>query len=161
MSLSIRAQSFAGFGICVALMAAAYYFQYGLNMEPCPLCIFQRVGVTAVGLIFLVQALHNPAGWGRRVYGGLLVLVAGLGTVIAARHVWLQNLPKDEVPACGPGLNYLLDNFPFGKMLDTVFRGSGECADLHWAFLGLSMPAWVLAFFVAFALLGLVRIAGR
>lgn len=161
MGLSRRTQHFLGFFVCVALLAAAYYFQFAQNLEPCPLCIFQRVGVAAVGLVFLIAALHNPSGWGQRVYGLLALLAAGLGGAVAGRHVWLMSLPKDEVPACGPGLNYLLDNFPLSKVFDTVLRGSGECAEQSWAFLGLSMPAWVLVFFVAFGLVGLARLAGR
>ena len=161
MGLSVRAQHWVAFFVCVALLAAAYYFQIVGKMEPCPLCIFQRVAVAALGLIFLAAALHSPKSWGLRVYGLLTVLAASLGGAVAGRHVWLMNLPKDEIPACGPGLNYLLDTFPLGQVLETVLRGSGECAANPWTLLGLSMPGWCLVFFVGLGLLGLWRLAGR
>ena len=141
---SPRAGNFAGFLACVGMMACALYFQYGLGLEPCPLCIFQRVGTIALGVAFLVAAIHNPSGWGRGVYVMLLPLVGMAAAAVSARHVWLQNLPKDQVPACGPDLDFMLDTFPFLEVLRTVLSGSGECANIAWQFLGLSMPAWVL-----------------
>jgi disulfide bond formation protein DsbB len=97
-----------------------------------------------MGIIFLAAALHNPAGAGRIVYGVLLGLAAIGGASVAARHAWLQQLPPDRVPSCGPGLDYMLDTLPFTEVLSKVFRGSGECAEIVWQFLGLSMPGWVL-----------------
>ena len=126
------------------MMAYALYAQYRLFLEPCPLCVLQRVAVIGMGLAFLLLALHNPLGWARRVYLGILGLFTLIGIVVAGRHVWLQNLPPDEVPSCGPGLGYMLDNFPLGDALTMVFTGSGECATVDWQFLGLSMPTWVL-----------------
>jgi disulfide bond formation protein DsbB len=148
MNVSVRALNLSAAAICAGLLAAAYYFQYSLLLEPCPLCIFQRVGFFAAGLVFLAAGLHNPRGWGLRLYGGLALIALLLGGAVAGRHVWLLTLPKDQVPTCGPGLNYLLENFPLGQVLDTVLRGSGECAEQKWALLGLSMPAWALVFFV-------------
>ncbi len=128
---------------CTALMGYALYSQYGLGLEPCPLCIFQRVAVIATGSIFLLAALHGPARLGRLIYGGLAAAAAAVGLGVAGRHVWLQNLPPDQVPACGPGLDFMLDTFGLGEVLRMVLSGSGECADVSWSFLGLSMPAWV------------------
>src|SRR5690606_2421943 len=122
--------------------------------EPCPLCIFQRVGVLAAGLLFLVAAIHGARRAGRRVYGVLIVLATAAGAAVSARHVWLQSLPPDQVPACGPGLAYMMDVFSFGETLRMVFTGSGECANVDWSFLGLSMPAWVLICFVALGVFG-------
>lgn len=139
-----RILNFAGFLVCAALMAYALYAQHQLMLEPCPLCVLQRVAVIALGAIFLVAALHNSAGSARYVYAGLLLLAGLFGTIVAGRHVWLQHLPADKIPACGPGLDYMLDNFPFRDVLDMVFTGSGECADVDWSFLGLSMPECVL-----------------
>lgn len=144
MIASQRNWNWLGVGICAGLMAYALYLQYVAGLEPCPLCVFQRVGVIAIGVVFLLLALHDPAGWGRRVYaalGGVAALFAG---IVAGRHAWLQQLPEDQVPACGPGLDYILDAFPLAEALRLVFTGSGECADVQWSFLGLSMPAWVL-----------------
>ena len=134
-----------GAAICAGLIAYALYAQYGLMLDPCPLCVFQRIAVILLGLVFLVAALHGPSTrGGGRVYAGLLALVTAGGAAVAGRHVWLQSLPPEDVPACGPGLGYLLDTFPLGEALAKVFTGSGDCAGVDWQFLGLSMPAWVL-----------------
>lgn len=141
---SRRLLNFAGFLSCAGMMAYALYAEHVLYLMPCPLCIFERVAVISLGIIFLIATLHNPDGTGRRVYTGLVALAAGAGVGIAGWHVRLQNLPADEVPSCGPGLNYMLDAFPLGEALKMVFYGSGECASIDWQLLGLSMPAWVL-----------------
>lgn len=150
-----------GFLVCVALMITALTLQYGLKLEPCPLCILQRLLVIALGAILLVAALHDPRLLGRRVYGALIVVFGVLGMIVAGRHVWLQNLPADQVPECGPGLEYLLDAFPLTEALSLVFRGSGECAAVQWEFLGLTIPGWTLVLFTAFAIFGLLLIATR
>ena len=139
-----RMMNLAGFVACAGLMAYALYAQYGLELDPCPLCVLQRIAVIGLGVVFLIATLHNAAGFGSRVYGGLLGIVTAFGVIVAGRHVWLQSLPPDQVPACGPGLGYMLDTFPLGEALKMVFTGSGECANVDWQFLGLSMPTWVL-----------------
>ncbi len=149
-----RILNLAGFLACAALLAYAYFTQFVQGLQPCPLCIFQRVGMIAVGAVFLLAAIQGPAATGRRVYGALLVLTALGGAAVSARHVWLQNLPPDQVPACGPGLGYMLDVFSFSETLQMVFTGSGECANVDWSLLGLSMPAWVLIWFVLLAAFG-------
>ena len=151
----------AAFLICAALMATALTMQYALKLDPCPLCSFQRLFVVALGGLFLLAALHNPGIAGRRVYGVLIVILGVLGMVVAGRHVWLQNLPEDQVPECGPGLEYLLDAFPLQEALSLVFRGSGECAEVQWVFLGLTIPGWTLVIFTAFTISGLLLIATR
>lgn len=149
---SFRTQFLLGSAACAGLLAYAFYVQLQDGLEPCPLCIFQRVAFVALGLVFLVGGLHAPKGaGGRRVYGVLSVLAAGVGIAIAGRHVWLQNLPPDQVPTCGPGLDYMLDAMPISGVIRKVLTGSGECANVDWTFLGLSMPAWTLACFVALA----------
>jgi disulfide bond formation protein DsbB len=149
------------FLVCVALMVTALIMQYTLKLEPCPLCIFQRVFVVALGIIALIAALHDPGLAWRRVYGVLIVIFGVLGMLVAGRHVWLQNLPADQVPECGPGLAYMLDAFPLTEALSLVFRGSGECADVQWVFLGLTIPGWTLVIFIAFTIFGLLLIATR
>lgn len=145
---SFRQQFFSGFAVCSALLAYALIAQYQIGVDPCPLCIFQRIAFIAMGLFFLMGAVHNPAGWGKQVYSILVVISGLVGMAIAGRHIWLQHLPKDQVPACGPGLDYMLNNFPFAKMLKLVFTGSGECAEVNWVFLGLSMPEWTLICYI-------------
>jgi disulfide bond formation protein DsbB len=152
---SRRVLNFAGFAVCCGLMGFALFAQHVLLLDPCPLCVFQRVAVISIGIIFLVAALHNPHGAGRIVYGVLLALAAGGGAAVAGRHAWLQQLPPDQVPSCGPGLDYMLDTLPFTEVLSNVFRGSGECAEIVWQFLGLSMPGWVLVWMIALGGAGL------
>ena len=152
---SRRVVNFAGFAVCCGLMGFALFAQHVLLLDPCPLCVFQRVAVISIGVIFLVAALHNPGGAGRIVYGLLLALAAVGGAAVAGRHAWLQQLPPDQVPSCGPGLDYMLDTLPFTEVLGKVFRGSGECAEIVWQFLGLSMPGWVLVWVTALGVLGI------
>ncbi len=143
VSLQGRLGNLAGALGCAGLIAYALYAQHVLGLAPCPLCVFQRVAVIATGAGFLLAALHAPRGGGRRVYGLLIAAAAAAGVGIASRHVWLQNLPPEKVPACGPGLDFMLDTFALGEVVNMVFSGSGECAEISWSFLGLSMPAWV------------------
>lgn len=133
-----------GFLACAALLAYAYYSQYVMHLDPCPLCIFQRIGVFALGATFLIATVHDPVAWGRKVYAALLLLAAGATVAIAARHLYIQSLPPDAVPACGAPLDVMLNIFSFSEVLVKVLTGSGECAKVTWRFLGLAMPAWVL-----------------
>lgn len=153
MRWSFRAQCLLGFAVCAALLGFALYTQLHGGLQPCPLCIFQRIAFAALGLVFLVAGLHAPSGaGGRRAYGVLALLAAGLGMAIAGRHVWLQHLPPDQVPTCGPGLDYMLEAMPLSGVVRKVLTGSGECAKVDWTFLGLSMPEWSLLWFVLLAL---------
>jgi len=158
---SFRVQFVFGLATCAALLLYAIYAQYGQFPDPCPLCILQRVAFFAMGVVALIGALHNPKSpRGRKIYGVLAFLAAAIGAGIAARHVWLQHLPPDQVPACGPGLNYMLETmqskFDFVKVLAKVLKGSGECAEINWTFLGFSMPEWTL---LCFVLLGIGALA--
>ena len=138
-----------GFFVCAGLMGYALYLQYVMDLEPCPLCILQRVAVIAMGLVFLIAGLHNPGRAGAGVYALLQLVIGGTGAAIAARQVWIQSLPKDQVPACGMGLDYMLETLPFTDALQKIFEGSGECAEKGWEFLHLSIAGWTLVFFVA------------
>jgi len=133
-----------GFLICAALIAYALYSQFHMGLDPCPLCIFQRIGIAALGVVFLLAALHNPRGWGARVYAVLLA-VAALATIgVAARQLYLQHLPPGAVPSCGAPLSMMLKFMPLTAVIRRVLTGSGECGIVNWTFLGLAMPAWVL-----------------
>lgn len=150
---SFRAQFLAGFLVCVGLLGAALYTQYYQHQIPCPLCSFQRGAFALLGLVFLIGGLHGPRSRGGRMVYGLLGLVPALiGIGIAGRHVWLQHLPADKVPACGPDLAYMMEAFPLGDVLRQVLTGSGECAEVTWRLLGLSMPEWSLLWFVVLTL---------
>lgn len=141
---SRRTLNVTGFVACAGMMAYALYAQYALLLDPCPLCIFQRVAVIMLGVVMLVAAIHDPPGRSKYGYAVMAALSTVAGAGFAGWHVRLQHLPPDNVPSCGPGLNYMLDNFPLGEALKMVFTGSGECANIDWQLLGLSMPAWVL-----------------
>src|SRR5215469_1022050 len=142
--MSRRLLNACGFIVCAALMAYALRAQYDLGLEPCPLCIFQRIGVILSGVTFLVAALHNPKGGGRYAYGGLLVLWALFTVGIAARQLYIQSLPPGTLPSCGAPLAMMLKIMPVSEVVQRVLSGSGECGEINWTFLGLAMPAWVL-----------------
>jgi disulfide bond formation protein DsbB len=142
--------------ICLGLLAFALYLQYGVNEEPCPLCILQRIAFIAIMVTCIAAALHNPVRVGIYLYSALILVFAVAGGAVATRQVWLQHLPKELVPACGPGLNYMLDKFPLLQVLEKVFKGSGECAEVGWTFLGFSIAEWSLLWFVLLAILALV-----
>ena len=152
--MTARTANFLGFLACAALLAYAYYAQYVMHLEPCPLCIFQRVGIFAVGVIFAVAAAHDPGGWGRRVYAGLLVLAALATAGVALRQLYIQSLPPGTIAACGASLDFMLKVFPLTDVLVKVLTGSGECAKVEWRFLGLAMPGWVLIAAVALGAYG-------
>jgi disulfide bond formation protein DsbB len=138
---------------CAGLMGYALYAQYVLWLDPCPLCIFQRVATVGMGLVFALGALVAPKSvGGRRAWGLLALLIALAGSAVAARHLWIQSLPPDQVPACGPALSFMWHALSFSKVLVKVFTGSGECAKVTWRLLGLSMPGWVLISFVVLAI---------
>ncbi len=151
---SFRAQFLSGFVLCGSLIAYALYVQFGMLMLPCPLCILQRIAFAVMGVAFLIGGLHAPKGRvGRGIYGVLAFVPAAAGAGVAGYHVWLQSLPPSEVPLCsGMGLDYMIESMGLVGALARVFEGSGECAKVDWAFLGLSMPTWTLLWFVGLGL---------
>lgn len=158
---SPRLSNLALFILTCVSMATALYLQHFQQLEPCPLCIFQRVAVIAVGATALLAAIHNPHVLGRRIYAGFTLLAAIGGIVVAGRHVWLQHLPADEVPSCGPGLDYWMETFPLQEVIQKVFRGSGECAKVDWTLLGVSLPEWTLVMFVGYACLAVWQLVRK
>ncbi len=146
-----------GFLICLGLLLFALWLQYHEGEDPCPLCIFQRIAVFILALIFLLATLLNPTAlWSRRFYSFSIELTTLVGAGIASRQVWLQHLPPDEIPSCGPGLSFILKTHPFFKSLEVILKGSGECAAVDWRFLTLSIAQWTLIWFILFAVIGLV-----
>jgi disulfide bond formation protein DsbB len=152
----------AGFLFSIFLIVYALYAQYVLGLEPCPLCILQRVAVIALGLSFLLLALRPPQRKQSKFLASLLlVMISSAGVGIAARHVWIQNLPPEKVPGCGPGLDFMIANFPLSEVLEMVFSGSGECAEISWSFAFLSMPAWVIIWLIVLGSFGVWSIHQR
>lgn len=148
---SFRAQFLAGFLGCAAILAYAIHTQLNLGLEPCPLCIFQRIAFAALGLVLLAGGLAAPKGAvGRRVWGGLAAVPAVIGAGIAARHVWIQLNPP-PVPSCGAPLSFMRETMDTATLVRKVLTGTGDCGSIDWTFLGLSMPAWSLVWFVLLA----------
>lgn len=149
------------FLVCCSLLGFGLYLEYAVELEPCPLCVFQRIAYICIALVSLVAAIHGPKNIANRIYSGLILLAALTGGGIAARQVWLQHLPPEKVPECGPGLEYMLDTFPLGQALKMILSGSGECAKVDWTFLGLSIAEWSLIWFVMFMVISLVSFCHR
>jgi len=150
---SFRLRFLFGFLACAGLIGFALFSQFHWYLQPCPLCIFQRIAFAALGVVFLLGGLFAPRGTtGRRMWGAVALIPALAGIGIAGRHVWLTHLPPDQVPSCGPPLEFMMEASPLADVVRQVLTGSGECAKVDWHFLGLSMPAWALLWFVLLAL---------
>ena len=143
---------------CTFLIAVALFIEHQMLLEPCPLCILQRIMVIVTGIIAMLAAIHNPHQPGIKIYGALVIAAAGTGGGIAIRQLWLQSLPKDQVPACGASLDYLLDVFPLMDVLSMVLTGDGTCAEVLFTFLGISIPGWTLVGFIGLMAIGLFQI---
>jgi disulfide bond formation protein DsbB len=143
---------------CFSMLGIGAYLQFVEHLEPCPLCISQRIALFSLGIIFLVGAIHNPAQAGVKIYSILAALVAAAGGSISTRHIWIQHLPPNEVPECGPGLEYVFENFPLAETIKLMLNGTGDCAKVDWTLLGLSIPELTLMAFLGFATLSLLQI---
>ena len=162
---SFRARMLAAAAACFALIGFAVHAQLQWGLDPCPLCIFQRLAFAGLGVVLLAAGLHAPrAAWGRRTWALLALVAAGIGAGISGRHVWIQLFPP-PIPACGPPLDFLRETLSTGHLVRRVLTGTGDCGNVDWTFLGLSMPAWALVWFLllgAWALhAGFQRRAGR
>jgi protein dithiol:quinone oxidoreductase len=153
-----RLINLAGFAVCAGLLGYALYAQFAMGLDPCPLCIFQRIGILLLGLAFLAAALHHPRAGGRLAYAALIGLAALTTVAVAARHLYVQSLPPGSLPSCGAPLSMLLKFTPVWQVIRKVLTGSGECGQVNWRFLGLAMPAWVL---IWAALLGVIGVGAN
>ncbi|GAB3478957.1 disulfide bond formation protein B [Marinomonas epiphytica] len=144
----ISARRFHGFVafVAFALLAVAFYMEYQMGLEPCPLCMMQRIAFFVVGVFSLISAVFDYVKV-RRACAWAAALFAALGAALAIRHLYLQNLPADELPACLPGLSYMFEVFPWQEILESMIMGTGECGETVWTFLGLSIPGWTLVAF--------------
>lgn len=148
------------FLVSAGLLAVAFYMEYVMGLEPCPLCWLQRFAFMATGLVALLAAWHNPSGWFGRIYGVLVTAFAGIGLALAGRQLWLQSLPADQVPSCGPSVDYMLEVMPLMEVLATAMQGTGDCAEVSWRFMSLSIAGWTAVFFALIALTGLGILLG-
>lgn len=140
---------------CLGLILTGLYMQHVMGLAPCALCVTQRIFIIAVGVIALLAFIHNPNTKGRRIYASIGALLAVGGGYFSSHHMWLQSLPADEAPACGPGLEYILETFPLQEALTVLLRGDGDCAEVVWSFLGLSIAGWTLVAFTGLLLINL------
>ncbi|MDO8890280.1 MAG: disulfide bond formation protein B [Sulfurimicrobium sp.] len=161
MIISFRTLFLAVLVCCLGVLGFGLYLQHIVHLEPCPLCILQRMAFLAIGMTAMLAFLHNPGVVGRMAYGLLMVLFSLAGAGVAGRNLWLQSLPPDQVPECGPGLEYMLEAFPLYKALPMLLKGSGECAKVEWTMFGLSIPAWALGWFGVFFLAGIAALVLR
>src|SRR5687768_1064110 len=144
--MSFRLAAGLGALVCALLLGFGYYLQYVQGLDPCPLCLVQRGFFYALLVVVAVAALRSTC---RIVYAGLGALFGAGGVAAAGREVWLQHLPPEKVPQCGPDLYFMLENFPLARTLKTLVAGTGECAVVDWTFLSLSIAEWSLGWFVA------------
>ena len=158
---SFRISNLGIFIACALFIAIAYYMQYVMYLDPCPLCMVQRIAIMLIGLVGFAAFAHNPFRRGKIIYSAALIIFSVFGALIAGRHVWLQNLPSDRVPECFPGIGFILANNPFMDAIQIILGGTGECAEIHWTFLGLSIPGWTLVFFVTFSGLALFQLINQ
>jgi disulfide bond formation protein DsbB len=160
-TISNRWLYLAGALFAGGLMGFALFLQYVKHQDPCPLCMVQRVIFIAILVVFALAALHGPKRVGEKIYAALIVLLSLSGIGVAARHIWIQNLPKDQVPACGPGLDYMLETLPMGTVIQKLMHGSGECAEKGWVFLTLGIPEWSLLCYLALGMLSLLVVVRK
>lgn len=146
------------FETCITILAFALYLQYVEGIEPCPLCSLQRIAYIIIAIISLIYLVHDPRNFYEPLYASLITLTALVGFLIAGRQVWLQHLPADQVPSCGPGLEYLLDTISMFEVLSVVLSGSGECAKVDWELLGFSIAEYSLLLFLSVLISSIILI---
>jgi disulfide bond formation protein DsbB len=137
------------------LLAVAFYMEYQMGLEPCPLCMLQRIVFFCVGVVSLVSAL-TASEKARKVFSWIVVVLSFVGAALAIRHLYLQSLPMDELPACLPGLSYMFEVFPWQEIMQAMVMGTGECGDVVWTLFGISIPGWTLVAFVGMAIVNIV-----
>lgn len=152
----VRVINLLGFLLCCAMIGMAAYLQFSKGLEPCPLCVIQRFVVILLGVVFLIGFLHKAGGKGWvRFHGFIIFIFSASGLAAAARQIYLQTLPPNQLPPCAPNLSYILEKLSWVDAFKFLVRGSADCAQVKWTLLNLSIPEWTLGFFSVFTLLGL------
>ncbi|MGE3920654.1 MAG: disulfide bond formation protein B [Gammaproteobacteria bacterium] len=155
---SYKKLNFYQFLLVILILAVAGYLQLSLHIEPCPLCMIQRLIFGILGILFLIGASHHPRLKAGRIFSSVQLIIAILGALVAGRQVWLQHLPPDQAPPCIPGFFYLVQNVPLWDVLKTILHGSADCAQVTWRFWALSISEWSLLMFVIFMILSLIQV---
>ena len=145
------------FGSFVLITIAVAYFENSLKLEPCYLCMIQRGIIVVIGIICVLAVVHNPRRFGQRVYSSLSIIMVGMGIYFSGKQLWLQSLPESQVPSCGIPVDHLFDNFSITEVITMLLHGDGNCAEVQWQLMGLSMPGWVMVGFVGFVVLGALQ----
>jgi protein dithiol:quinone oxidoreductase len=143
------------FLVTSALFVGSLLLQYGFRLEPCALCMIDRVLVFVLAMLYLVACLHQPSAQGQWVYRLLGLCLVALGLFTTGRHLWIMHLPPEQMPSCTPSLEYLIETLPLHEAIMVLFQGSKECGENVRPFLGLSLPAWT---FVGFCVIGILNI---
>lgn len=156
---TIRKINLLGFIVCILLIGFAAYLQVAKGIEPCPLCVIQRLSILLLSLVFFVGSLYNHSRvWTIRFHSLCIITIAVIGSIAAIRQIWLQHWSTTQFPtSCGPDLGYIFSSFPPAQALQLVFQGNGECAKVTWDFLGLTIPEWTLIFFLLFTILAIFQ----
>lgn len=140
------------------LLAYGYYLQFVEGLEPCPLCMTQRICFYLIAIFSVLALITHRAKISRVISQGFIALSAIVGLGVAGRQLWLQSLPEDQVPACGPGFEYIIQTFPLMEAVSIMFRGNGNCAEVDWTFLGLSIAGWAFIAFAGFLTLSIIQL---
>jgi disulfide bond formation protein DsbB len=140
---------------CIILLGIAYFMQYIMGLSPCYLCITQRFFIAIIGLFSLLAFIHNK---GPKIYGLIVAFSALIGGFFASKQLWLQSLPPEKIPACGPPVDYLFDSFNVSEAVKILIQGDGNCAAVQWTFIGISIPGWSLICFIAIVILSVLKI---
>ena len=155
--LSYRLSNILLFIVPSALLAYGYYLQYVEGQEPCPLCMTQRICFYVIAIIGLIAIFNRNSRFAQKLLSLMCGLASCIGIAVAGRQLWLQSLPEDQVPACGPAFDYIIDTFPLSEAIAIMFRGNGNCAEVTWTFLGLSIAGWAFIAFIGFFILNLIQ----
>jgi protein dithiol:quinone oxidoreductase len=156
MQISSRSIYSLGLFFSIGIVTASLYLQFHQGLQPCPLCLVQRGCIVLLGLLCGLGIFFSPMRpLTRRIYASIITLIALLGAASALRKIWLENLPHDKAPPCGPELQYMLDHLPFHQTLKILVAGTGDCSKIEWQFWGLALSEWALLSFLVFLVLGL------
>jgi disulfide bond formation protein DsbB len=147
---------FLGFVVSFGLVGLALWLQTKYNLDPCPLCISQRIAFMALGGLFLLAALHNPKNMARKIHAALQLIAVLIGAGVASRHIWIQANPDKVMSECGAGFDYIIETFPASRAMELIFKGTGECSEAGWTFLSLTIPQLSLIAFVVLGVYALV-----
>jgi len=130
------------------MIGGAQFMEHVLKLDPCPLCLMQRLWTLFAGVVVLIALSHEPR---HRIYPALVFLCSVLGGGFSVRQLWLQSLPPDAVPSCGPDMGYMLEVFPMSQILTAMTFGTGNCAEVTWSLFGISIAGWALVGFLVLA----------